>query len=50
MVSNMAGCNKVENMMTSCSVLSEYIFPYLKRKFNAVLGDKCATSGIDKGR
>ena len=63
MVPNMAGCNKVENLMTSFTVFDAflffwhsspypniYAFPNLKRKFKAVLGDKSVTSGIDKGR
>ena len=63
MVPNMAGLNKVENMMTSFPVFDAflffwrsspyrniYAFPVLKQKLKAVLGDKSATSGIGKGR
>ena len=54
MVSNMAGFNEVENMMTSFPVFDAFLFfgrsspypnicafPNQKRKFKAVLGDKC---------
>ena len=63
MVPNMAGFNKVENMMTSFPIFDAFFFfwpsspcpnmyaiPNLKPKFMAVLGDKSATSGIVKGR
>ena len=63
MVPDIAGFNEVENMMTSFPVFdaflffgrsspypNRYAFPYLKRKFKAVLGDKSVISGIGKGR
>ena len=58
---NMAGFNKVENMITSFQVFDAYFcfwrsspypniyaFPNLKRKFKAVLGDKSFTSDRER--
>ena len=63
MVTNIAGFNKFENMMTSFPVFDAflffvrsspypniYAFPYLKGNFKAVLSDKSVTSGIGRGR
>ena len=61
MVPNIAGFNKVENMMTSFPFFDAFfvrsslypninVFPYLKGNFKAVLGDKSVTSGIGRGR
>ena len=63
MVPNMAGFNRVENIMTSFPVFdaflsfgrsspypNRYAFPNQKRTFKAILGDKSVTSDIIKGR